>query len=354
MGTSSPHATRAVPGILAVLLAVLLLAGLPGDLAAPAAAATGSRAGAVTAAATTGRSGTGPALRVPRAELRASLTCSGPLRGPHRPVLLVHGTTFTAATNFDWNYEPALERAGRAWCAVDLPSDGMADAARAAEHVTWAVRRMHSASGRRVDVVGYSQGGMLPRWSLRWWPGLRRKVGDVVGIDPSNYGTLDSELLCQVTCPPSFWQQATGSRFLAALNAGPDRFAGIDYTVVYTLTDEVVTPNLPPEPASGLRDGPGSYAEVAVQDLCPLHLADHLSMGTTDPVGWAVVIDALRHRGPAVASRVPATTCLRDVMPGVDRARLPANLARAATQVATAVATSPLVRAEPPLPAYAR
>lgn len=331
-GTRRPRAT------FGALLGLLLL--LPFGTFAPARAATD----AATAS--------GPAYSVPVDALTASLRCHGDLAA-RTPTLLVHGTTLAAATNWDWNYERAFAAEGRLWCTVDLPRDAMDDIAVAAEHVTFAVRTMHARAGRPIDVVGFSQGGMVPRWSLKYWPDTRPMVDELVGIDPSSYGTLDSQLLCQASCPPAFWQQRTGARFLAALNAGPDRFAGIDYTVVYTVTDEVVVPNLPPRPASGLRDGDGAYSEIAVQQVCPVHVAEHLSMGTTDPVGHAVVRDALLNDGPASKARIPRSVCLRDVMPGVDRATLPAQVARVSAQITRAVATSPQVPAEPALPAYA-
>lgn len=294
-------------------------------------------------------------LTVPSQQLAGSLECRGDLAGsPEEPVLLVHGTTLTADTNFDWNYQRAFETEGRPWCTVDLPSDGMADIAVAAEHVTYAIREVSARRGGPVDVVGYSQGGMVPRWSLKYWPDTRAMVDDLVGIDPSNYGTLAAQVTCQGDCPASFWQQRTGSDFLGALNEGDDRFAGIDYSVVYTVTDQVVFPNLPPRPSSGLRDGPGRYAQMSVQALCGVHVADHLSMGTTDPVGYAVVDDALRHDGPASFARVDRRSCLRAVMPGVDRRQLPGNVARVTAQMTRAVSTAPRTAEEPPVPGYAR
>ena len=303
----------------------------------------------------------GPAYSVPRSDLRAAFSCTSALRGADRqPVLLVHGTAFTADTNFDWNYERALPRfLDRVTCTVDLPQDAMLDVADNAEYVTFAIRRMHRRSGRMVDVVGYSQGGMLPRWSLKYWPDTRDRVDDVIGIDPSNHGTLDSQIICLplTGCPPAFWQQASFSDFITALNDGPETFRGIDYTVVYTVTDQVVAPNLPPAASSELAGPARRVSNIAVQELCPVHVAEHLSMGTTDPIGYAVVVDALRNRGPADGARVLARRpllCARDVMPGVRRADLPANIARTTEQVATAVAEAPRVADEPRLPRYAR
>src|SRR4051794_24288823 len=118
---------------------------------------------------------------------------------------------------------------------------------------------------------------MLPRWALRFWPDTRSLVGDVVGLDPSNHGTLDAVAACQGSCPPADAQQATGSRFLEALNSRTETFAGIDYTVIYTRTDEIVVPNLDASGSSSLHTGPGRIANIAVQEICPNDPSEHLA-----------------------------------------------------------------------------
>lgn len=299
---------------------------------------------------------TGPALTVPASALAASLTCRGTLSSGPTPVLLVPGTTLTAAVNYDWNYERALSAAGRSWCAVTVPNHGMSDVQVAAQYIVSAIRTMRAKAGRKISVIGYSQGGMSPRWALKYWPDTRAMVDDLVAIDPSNHGTLDAIGLCALPggCAPSFWQQRTGSALLRALNAGAETYAGISYTQVWSDFDEVVVPNLGPRASSALTTGSGARANVSVQSICPLHPAEHLSMGTTDPVAYAVAIDALTHSGPASASRISRSVCLRALMPGVDPSRLAANLTRLGTTVAAQVALYPHVNAEPPLAAYAR
>lgn len=299
--------------------------------------------------------GSGPELSAPAAELERSLTCHGDLTsGDRAPVLLVPGTTLQPDVNFDWNYGPAFAARGQAYCWVELPGNAMGDIGVAGEYVTHAIRTMHERAGRKIDVVGFSQGGMVPRWALKYWPDTRQAVRDVVGIDPSNHGTLDAYPICAPGCAPAIWQQQTGSRFLDTLNDGGETFAGIDYTVVYTPTDEVVFPNLPPAPSSELRTGDGAISNVSTQQVCPVHVAEHLTMGSTDPVGYAVVVDALDHDGPADAGRIDRAVCGAALMPGVDPAALPVNEARYFGQVGTTLATYPHVSAEPPLREYAR
>jgi triacylglycerol esterase/lipase EstA (alpha/beta hydrolase family) len=295
----------------------------------------------------------GPALTVPAKDLAASLRCNSDLTGADRePVLLVPGTTLTPQVEFSWNYARTLEAAKWPFCTVALPDHAMADIQTAGEYEVYAIRAMHRAAGRKVQVVGFSQGGMLGRWALRFWPDTRAMVDDLVGLDPSNHGTLDAYPVCTVGCAPSFWQQQTGSRFLAALNSYQETFAGISYTQIHTPTDEVVSPNLGPAASSSLHTGDGRITNISVQRICPVHVAEHLTMGSSDPVGFALVRDALTHTGPADPSRVSRAVCAETLMPGVDPVEFPANFAGLTLTAVEQLAIYPHVPKEPPLRSY--
>lgn len=298
----------------------------------------------------------GPALSVPVATLDAAVTCRGDLAGSSKtPVLLVPGTTLTANLNFSWNYEKVFTAQGRPWCAVDLPASGMQDIQVAAEYVTRAIRTTYAKAGeRRIDVLGFSQGGMVPRWSLKYWPDTRQLVDDLVSLDASNHGTASAIPVCLLTCAPSIWQQRTGSDFLGALNSGPETWAGISYTQVYTATDEVVFPNFDPVASSPLTTGDGDIRNVLVQSICPVHISEHLSMGTTDPVGYALAIDALDNPGTANPARISRSVCLQAFFPGVDPLLAPVNLARVTAEAGRQLLLAPKVAREPALAAYAR
>jgi pimeloyl-ACP methyl ester carboxylesterase len=298
----------------------------------------------------------GPALRVSSAAVRHAMSCHGDLAGgPADPVLLIAGSGLNPEVNFDWNYEPAFRARHQGYCTVALPHSGLNDIQVAAEYVVGALRSMHDDAERPVRIVGFSQGGMIGRWALKYWPDTRGIVASVIGLDPSNHGTLTAVPVCAVACAPSFWQQRTGSAFLAVLNAGQETYPGISYTQIYTYTDEVVTPNVPPPAArSELHTGPGDISNIAVQQVCPGHIAEHLSMGSTDPVGYALVVDALTHDGLASAHRIDRAVCAQPTMPGVDPAALPINEARLAGHLATAIARTPPVLAEPPPRSYTR
>jgi triacylglycerol esterase/lipase EstA (alpha/beta hydrolase family) len=295
----------------------------------------------------------GPALSVPRADLDRALACNGPLRGLRQdPVLLVPGTTLTPDVNFSWNYMRALTDLGRRWCAVTLPHDATGDIQVAGEYVVHAVRTISKQSRRDVDVVGYSQGGMVPRWALRFWPDTRAMVDDLIGLSPSNHGTVVADVACAAGCNPSFHQQASRSRFLQALNSGGETFAGIDYTVAYTFTDEVVVPNAGPAPSSALRGGAGRVANIALQEICPANATEHFGIGSYDAVGFAIVADALGHDGPADRARIPVTTCAQPFHPGVDSATFATDFAAMVAYAGDSRGNAASVPQEPPLRPY--
>src|SRR5258708_35846141 len=100
--------------------------------------------------------------------------------------------------------------------------------------------------------------------------------------------------------------------------------------------------------------GHGEITNVAVQDLCPSDAADHIAVGTYDPVAYALAMDALDHPGPANPHRIPQSVCTQVVMPGVDPSTLVTNLSQLWQQIMTALLTDPRVDAEPALKPYTK
>ena len=294
----------------------------------------------------------GPSLSVPQSELAASLTCSGNLTAGPKPVLLVPGTAYTPKTDFSWNWEPALDKLGISWCSVTLPGSALGDVQVAGEYVVNAIRTMYGSAGRKISIIGHSQGGMVPRWAFRFWPDTRAMVDDLIGLSPSNHGTFDSDVACIPGCPPAAWQQGEGAEFIKALNSYQETFPGISYTNAYTNTDEIVTPNFGGSPSSALHGGGGEITNVAIQDICPLDLNEHLAIGTYDPVAYALAIDALFHPGPADAARVGLAPCAQTLMPGVNPLTFPTDEASSVASVVQAYGTYPAISAEPPLRCY--
>ena len=81
-----------------------------------------------------------------------------------------------------------------------------------------------------------------------------------------------------------------GSDFLTELNAGDETPGEVDYTVVQTRNDEVVTPY-----TSAFLDG---ATNVLLQDKCPADASEHLTiMVDQNAVQW--IKNALGRPGPA-------------------------------------------------------
>ncbi|MEU8268843.1 alpha/beta fold hydrolase [Sphaerisporangium sp. NPDC049002] len=218
-----------------------------------------------------------------------------------RPVVLVHGTFENMAVNW-LKIAPVLKRNGYCVFALNYGGaenaliQGTGDIARSAGQLSAFVDRVLAATQvPEVDIVGHSQGGMMPRYYLKFLGGAA-KVRKLVGIVPSNHGTSLSGLvvlgdLLGLTGPvtdacPACGQQIAGSGFLANLNAGGDTVPGVDYSVITTMFDEVVTPY-----TSAYLRGPG-VRNLLLQDSCPLDFSAHLGV-IVDPVVQRMVLDEL-------------------------------------------------------------
>jgi hypothetical protein len=306
----------------------------------------------------------GPALTVPLAQLKSSLYCEPSVRDASKePVLLNPATGVTPDENYSWNWEPALDKLGIPWCAYTAPFHTLGDIQTSGEYLVYAIRTMYAMAGRRIAIIGHSQGAMSMRWPLRFWPDTRKMVDDVIGFSGTNHGTTVLGSACDGGCPPADWQQGYESNFIRALNSYAETFPGISYTEVYTHTDEVVQPNNNNQDASAaLHTGGGMITNIATQDICPNDVYEHLTIGTIDPVAYALAVDALTHPGPADPARISKAVCSQLYMPGVNPLdvnnylqileALPTLGSVTVGPTAGVTAGAPVVKAEPALDCY--
>ena len=89
-------------------------------------------------------------------------------------------------------------------------------------------------------------------------------------------------------------QQTSGSAFLQNLNAGGDTVPGVDYTVIETEYDEVVTPY-----TSAFLSG-RHVTNITLQNQCPDDFSEHL----TTPYDPNALHDVLNALDPATATPV--------------------------------------------------
>jgi triacylglycerol esterase/lipase EstA (alpha/beta hydrolase family) len=237
-----------------------------------------------------------------------------------RPVVLVHGTWENRYDNWA-SVSPSLKAAGYCVFALDYGDDansaagllpalkGTSDIAQSAGELATFVDHVRSATGAgKVDIVGHSQGGMMPRQYLKFNGGAG-KVNALISLGATNHGTTLSGIgsladtfdLLGVAEPllgQAAIQQVQGSSFLNTLNAGGDTVPGVAYTVIATKYDEVTTPYQ----STFLTAGPGATVKnITLQNGCPIDLSDHLSM-SYGPRTLHYILNAL---DPARASTLP-------------------------------------------------
>jgi triacylglycerol esterase/lipase EstA (alpha/beta hydrolase family) len=242
----------------------------------------------------------------------ANVACTPSAAHP-RPVVLVNGTFANQITS--WNaLSPLLKNNG--YCVYTFNYGGLFAgqigsygpiAASAGELKTEVDHVLSITGASKVDLVGWSQGGMMPRYYLKNLGGAS-KVNALVGLAPSNHGTTLSGLatlagyfpgalpLVGALCP-ACTDQVAGSSFITALNAGGDTVPGVRYTVIQSRFDEVVTPY-----TSAFLTG-SNVTNITIQNKCILDGGDHLSM----PYDHVVDREVLNALDPAHASSTICT-----------------------------------------------
>jgi len=238
-------------------------------------------------------------------------------------VVLVHGTSTRGHEQYAWNYELRLAEERLPHCVVTYPERGFGDMQVSAEYVVVAVHEAEAISpSGRVDLVGHSQGAVMPRWAVKYWPSVQSVVDDFVLHAGPNHGTTVADepvapLLVTTPLapfgarPPVLWQFRTDSAFNRYVNHGDETPGEIDYTSIYARTDELVQPSGANGPATAALevDRPDKVVNVDLQAVCPGRLVEHLTLGTSDRFVMELTVAALRAPGPADLSAVDTSLC---------------------------------------------
>jgi len=231
-----------------------------------------------------------------------------------RPVVLVHGTLENMG--FNWAaISPTLKNAGYCVYALnfgdnllsfDERAGGLDDIAKSAGQLKSFVDKVLFITGAsKVDIVGHSQGGMMPNYYIKRLGGAT-KVNTLVGLAPSNHGTdlsglvwLGEQLgimtglnLFGTYTAPGLVQQERGGPFETALFKDGDTVPGPKYVVIATKKDAVVTPY-----SNGFLSGP-NVNNITIQDQCPNDGTGHIGLPFDSPA----IQNVLNVLGPNVAN----------------------------------------------------
>ncbi|GAB3128734.1 alpha/beta fold hydrolase [Tsukamurella serpentis] len=246
------------------------------------------------------------------------------------PVILVHGTGGGGQTN--WGaYAPLLKNNG--YCVFSftygaLPGapwpvnqiGGTRPLAVSAGHLKSFVDRVLGATGaRKVDLVGHSQGTIMPSYYMKVLGGAG-KVGRHVSLAPlwrgtgADPGAAVSMFVRGLKLPDPFvpvfesiGDMLPGSRYLETVWSGGTPYVpGVEYTNISTRYDEAVLPY-----TSGQVEGPPGTTvnNIVVQDTCAQDFSDHMAIAGSRRAAYFVLnaLDPQRPR-PVPCYPVPPFT----------------------------------------------
>jgi pimeloyl-ACP methyl ester carboxylesterase len=243
------------------------------------------------------------------------------------PVVLVHGLGATMGENWA-TYAPLLANNG--YCVFALtyglhPGEtfvgGLAPMEQSSAELATFVDRVLAATGaKKVDLVGHSEGTVMPQHYLKFRGGAA-KVDKYVAITPIYHGTTLLGIGTFITAleaayPPlsskisqqfargcgSCEEFLRGSPFLQHLYAdGHYAVPGVTYTTIMTRYDELVTPY-----TSGRLPAAPNVTNIVVQNQCPTDFAEHIAVAFDPTVGQ----DVLNALDPAHPKPVPCRPVL--------------------------------------------
>jgi len=224
------------------------------------------------------------------------------------PVVLVHATLADEGSNwvtlapllanngycvYAFNYGATLASL-EVWPFIGPRIDGLGHIEHSAEELRSFVNKVLSKTGAsKVDLVGHSQGGMMPNYYIKFLGGAP-KVNVLIGLSPSNHGTTLSGLttfveqfpfaseivsgLLEFLGAPALPEQEETSGFIKKLfGSGEPLGAGVRYVVIQTTHDEVVTPY-----THAFLSG-SSVTNITIQSQCSGDPVAHIGMFDDSP-----------------------------------------------------------------------
>ncbi|MDP9117784.1 MAG: lipase family protein [Actinomycetota bacterium] len=242
------------------------------------------------------------------------------------PVILVHGLGATMTENWG-TMSPLLKNNGYCVFALTYGTDpgeqfvgGLQPMeASSAELATLVDKVLAATHAHKVDLVGHSEGTVMPQYYLKFRGGAA-KVDKYVAMTPLYQGTTLGGIgtfihLFEAALPTvggavsslvasqcgSCEEFLSGSPFLRHLyNDGVYAVPGVRYTTIMTRYDELVIPY-----TSGYLNAPNA-TNIVVQDQCPIDFAEHLAVAFDPTVGQ----DILNALDPTHPNPVPCQLVL--------------------------------------------
>ncbi|MEE2031980.1 esterase/lipase family protein [Rhodococcus chondri] len=230
------------------------------------------------------------------------------------PVVLVHGTVLNRQDN--WSYlAPLLANEGYCVFALTYGNHpnlswplnavgGMLPMEQSAQQLALFVDQVRAATGaEKVDLVGHSQGTLMPLWYVNFLGG-NETVDDYVSLGPVYEGSHAFLLAASFELFEHIGARKDMEHLVHALGCGacPQVLAGSDwietiqragvyadevtYTNIMTRYEEIVLPY-----TSGYREAPNA-TNIVLQDHCADDFVEHAGIVNDPNAAW-FVLDAL-------------------------------------------------------------
>lgn len=243
------------------------------------------------------RAASNPAQSPPGANLAVCRSSRHPY-----PVVLVDGTFANQEDDYG-ALAPTLANAG--YCvytfAMGAPPSQFVQTigpvVQSAQSLAVFIGRVRALTGAsRVDLVGHSQGGLVAEYYAKLLGGARY-LHDLIGLSPTTHGTTLDGLTAFASVFPGADQflgsvcqacvdQEAGSSVVRALENGAIAQPGVNYTIIETRNENVVTP----VGSSFIRER--GVKNEYVQSSCPFDSVDHADL-SYDRVVFRLVLNAL-------------------------------------------------------------
>jgi triacylglycerol esterase/lipase EstA (alpha/beta hydrolase family) len=241
------------------------------------------------------------------------------------PVVVLHGLGATYYEDTGMFIAPYL--AAQGYCTYGLTYGatsvlgpfvgGLGDVGASAQQIAQFIDQVRASTGAaKVDLIGHSEGGFQSLYVPKV-TGEAPHIARVVALAPPTHGTTFDQLyslaqnlniagladavLSGVGCT-ACTQLVTGGSGVAQLDNGPIAQPGVNYTVIASRSDELVTPT-----STAFVNEPGVTNEY-IQSFCPLDPVGH--------IGEAYDLDVAELIGDALAGHPSAPVVCSVGAPG--------------------------------------
>lgn len=212
-------------------------------------------------------------------------------------------------------------------------------------------------------MISWSQGSLDVQWSFQYFPSTRALVEDFIPFSADLRGTVEAYLICptfpRLPCPVSVLQQSWNSTFLATFHNGGGLSAYVPTTSIYSIFDEIVQPQVGPNPSAKFEDTRGvGVLNAELQSVCGVGTPGggfftHEGVMYSS-VAYALVKDALTHPGPGSLDRINLTAeCLKFAADGLGLSDVLATEGSLIVALVTLVGYLPKVTKEAAIASYA-